>query len=49
MPEGRDADELTYSTRQIAVATAWSALMLGLCLGSASFSALKNLEVAALW
>jgi len=39
MAKGPRANELSYSTQQIAVATVWSALMLGLCLAAASLSA----------
>jgi hypothetical protein len=42
-------NELTLSTRQLAVATVWSALMVGFFLAAASMSAIKKIEVAGLW
>ena len=49
MPNGSRADELSYSSRQIAVATVWSAVMVGFFLAAASMSAIKKIEVAGLW
>jgi hypothetical protein len=49
MPKGPRANELIYSPRQVAVATAWSTLMAGFCLAAASLSAIKKIEIAVLW
>jgi hypothetical protein len=48
MPNAFRANELSYSTQHIAVATVWSALMVGFCLAAASLSALKKIEVVGL-
>jgi hypothetical protein len=49
MPKGPRADELSHSVQQIAVASAWSALMLGLCLAAVSLSAVKKIEIAGIF